>query len=125
MHRWGLKELDFNFDIDIDFEELNENLKNIKIDLSGFDRGMASLKVELSELKVELKVLESFVNSLKDELVDDGYIDERDDDFDLVLTKTKIIVNNERLSEKAHQKYLELYKEHFGRELDDDLKISN
>ena len=120
-----LKELDFDIDVNIDFDELKESLKNIKIDLSGFDKDMASLEIELTGLKEELKVLKYFLNNLKDELVEDGYIEESDEDFELVLTKSKMIVNDECLPDEMHQKYLELYKEHYGKDIDDDFRISN
>jgi len=120
-----LKNMDFDFDIDIDFDELNENLKNIKIDLSGLDVDMANLDIELTELKEELKLLKYFLNDLRSELVEDGYIKDEDEDFELVLSKNKMIVNDERVPDKTHQKYLKLYKEHYGEDIDEDFRISN
>jgi len=122
----GLAELkDFDFDFDFDFDEMSESFKNIKIDLSGLDVDMANLNIELTELKKELKILELFLNDLREELVDDGYLENEDEDFDLILSKTKMIFNGERLTDKIHKKYLKLYKEHFNEELDDDFRISN
>lgn len=117
----GLKDIDF----DIDFDELNESMKNIKVDLSGLDVGMANLDIELKGLKEELKLLKYFLRDLKDELVADGYLEDDDEDFELVLSKTKMVLNDERLPDKIHQKYLKLYKEHYGEDLDDDFSISN
>jgi len=120
-----LKEIDFDIDIDFDFDELNESMKNIKVDLSGLDIVMDNLDIEMTELKEEMKLLKYFLNDLKDELVDDGYIQDEDEDFELVLTKKKMIINDERLPDKIHQKYLELYKEHYGEDLEDDFSINN
>ncbi len=121
----GLAELeDLNFDFDFDVDELHESLKNIKINLSGFDDDMSTMKIELGGLKKELKFLKHFFHDLRDGLVDDGYLESDDQDFDLELTKTKMVVDGKRLSDKTHQKYLELYKEHYGKELDDEFNIS-
>jgi len=120
-----LKNMDFDFDVDIDFDELNENFKNIKVDLSGLDVDMANLDIELSELKEELKLLKYFLNDLRNELVDDGYIKDEDEDFELVLSKNKMIINDERVPDKTHQKYLKIYKEHYGEDLDEDFRINN
>jgi bla regulator protein blaR1 len=120
-----LKDLDFNINIDIDLDELNESLKNIKVDLSGFDEEMADLKIELTGLKKELRVLKRFMHNLKEGLVDDGYLEDDDDDFDLDLSREEMILNGKQLPESAHKKYLKLYKEHFGEELEDEFRISN
>ena len=117
---------DFDFDIEFDFDELNENLKNIKnikIDLSGLDKDMASFEIELGELKKELKILKYFLIDLKEGLVDDGYLE--DENFKLELTETKMLVNNKRLPNNIHQKYLDLYKEHYCKDLDDGITISD
>lgn len=120
-----LKDLDFNINIDIDLDELNESLKNIKVDLSGFDEEMADLKIELTGLKKELRVLKRFMHNLKEGLVDDGYLEDDADDFDLDLSREEMILNGKQLPESTHRKYLKLYKEHFGEELEDEFRISN
>lgn len=120
-----LKDLDFNINIDIDVDELNESLKNIKVDLSGLDEEMVDLKIELTGLKKELKILKHFMHNLKEELVDDGYLQEEDDGFDLDLSKEKMVLNGKRLPDDVHEKYLQLYEEHFGEELEEEFRISN
>lgn len=119
-----LKDLNINIDIDFDVDELNEELKNIKIDLGDFDFDMENLKVEMSSLKKEMKILKLFMQDMKSELVSDGYINDEDEDFSLKLSKSKMVVNGERLPDDLHQKYLEMYKEHYGKDLDDEFSIS-
>lgn len=117
-----IKNLDINIDIDVD--ELSDELKNIKIDLGDFDFDMANLKVEMTTLKKEMKILKLFLQNIKSELVSDEYINDEDEDFSLTLSKSKMVVNGERLPDNLHKKYLEMYKEHYGKDLDDEFKIS-
>ncbi|MBU0475488.1 MAG: M48 family metalloprotease [Bacteroidetes bacterium] len=118
-----LKDLNINIDIDFDVDALNEELKKIKIDLGDFDFDMENLKVEMTSLKKEMKVLKLFMQDMKSELVSDGYINDEDEDYSLKLSKSKMVVNGERLPDNLHQKYLEMYKEHYGKDLDDEFKI--
>jgi chromosome segregation ATPase len=109
----GLDDLNIKIDMDLDgfakgMEEFGESMGNLKIDLSG-------LEEELDELKVELKKLDNFLDETSEELVEDGYIDDEDEEYDLVLNKRKMVVNGERLSDELHEKYLKIYEDNFGR----------
>jgi chromosome segregation ATPase len=108
-----LDNLNISIDMDMDgfaesMEKFGESIGNIEIDLSG-------LEDELEELKVELKKLDEFLDEASEELVEDGYIDNEDEEYDLVLNKRKMVVNGERLPEKLHKKYLDIYEDHFDR----------
>jgi hypothetical protein len=115
---------DIEIDIDMDefnesMGELSESLKDMKINMSGFDDEMLNLKIELKGLKKEMKKLKGFLDEMSTELEWDGYIDDADDDFELELSEDEMIVNGTKLPDRLHRKYLEMYEEHFGKELED------
>lgn len=121
-----LGELD-HLDFDFNFESIPNN---IEIDLSGLDEGldelaeeMKSLKIDLSGLDAELEKLSEFLDDVKEELVDDGYIKSKDEHFDLVLSADKMEVNGEKLPEELHKKYLEIYKDHYDKDITDKFVI--
>ncbi len=121
-----LGELD-HLNFDFDFESIPNK---IEIDLSGLDEGLdelaeklKSLKIDLSGLDAELEKLSEFLDNVKEELVDDGYIKSKDEHFDLVLSAEKMEVSGEKLPEEIHKKYLEIYKDHYDKEITDKFVI--
>lgn len=114
-------EFDFNFDKESfkeSMNELKENLKDIKID-------MGDLDIDLSDLKLEMTKLKNFMLDLKDDLVNESYIDSVAEDFDLDLSKNEITVNGKKLPDSLQKRYLKMYKEHFGKELENNFTIRN
>ena len=108
----------FDFHFNFDFDKLNMSLD--KLDLK-----MKDLKIDMSHLKEKMKELKGFLKDVRSELVKDGYLNENDDDFDLNFTKDKIEVNGKRLPDNLLEKYKRIYKEHFGKEIDDRFRIIN
>lgn len=140
MHQLGeLKIHKFNFDFDED--ELNKNLKRITIELKDaekeielnmkklekemekLDEEMSELSKELKELDKEMKVLDNFLKAVKNEMVNDGFINNTDEEFELELTSEKMKVNGEKVSEHLYKKYKDIYKEHFNKEIKDKVKF--
>lgn len=127
----GLDKMKFNFDFDNeDFKEgmreFRKNMKDFKVDMSefkanmrDFDVDMSELKSEMEELKVELKKLDGFLDETKSELIDDGYIDSGDEDYEMELDEDEMIVNGKKLPDDLHKKYLNIYEKHFDKKLDD------
>jgi len=108
-----------NIDIpDIDIPEIN--IPEINIDLSGLEESMKELELNMKDLDVEMKKLDAFVTEMKDELVKDKLIKDADDDNKIELSKDKMEVNGEKVSDELHLKYKQMYKKHFDKELDDD-----
>jgi hypothetical protein len=105
------RDRDFDFRFNFDFDKLDLKMKDLKIDLS--------------HLKEKMKTLKEFLKDVKSELVKDGYLDENDDDFDLNFTKDKIEVNGKILPDSLLEKYKKIYKDHFGKEMDDRFRIIN
>lgn len=116
--RESLKELDIKIDTsDWDFSELKNSIIELK-------KNMKGLKIELKGMKGEMKKLNSFLDELKSELVNDGYITSTDDDFDLEMSKDTTLINDLTVKSEHHKKYLELYKRHFDKELEGTIKIN-
>ena len=90
-------------------KELQKNLKGIKIDVM--------------DIKGEVKKLKSFLDDLKSRLVSDGYLKSKDEDYNLEMSKEKTIVNGVPVKEQHHREYAEIYKRHFKKDLDSTIKI--
>ena len=119
MKKWEkeFKSKNFKFDSSfVDLSELKESMKQLK-------ENMKDLHVDMSDLKVEMKKLKSFLSDLKSELVKDGYIKSADESFDLDMNKDRTEVNGKEVKPSDHQKYLEMYKKHFDKELENEFKI--
>ena len=135
-----LKNMRFEFDDDEfnrSMEELADNMSNIRVELddhdwSDFREGMRSLKdelrnldIDMGDLKIEMKKLKRFMKDFRRELIDDGYLEYGDDDFDVEFNENELIINGTKIPDSLLPKYKEMYKEHFGRELDDDFRYVN
>ena len=139
-----LKDLKIDVDVDWDEEEFEENMREFKEDMKEFhlnmkeyekdmanfefdmqehEKDMAELEIDMKELKAELKILEGFLKEVRSELVSDGYIDDADEDFDFELSEEKMVVNGKTLPDKLHKKYLKIYEDNYGKELEDKVRI--
>lgn len=130
-----LKKHDFNFEFDNEefqkaMEQLKEALKvhdwenmefnipipEIHIDLDDLDKSMKELDTELNKLK-------SFMSELRTELVNDKLISSEDEDFNMDFSAEKMTIDDKTVPADLHRKYKEIYKKHFGKEIDDKIKI--
>lgn len=129
-------DIDMN-DFNSNMQELSENLSNIKVELneqnwSDFREEMTNLKDELKnldldmgDLKFEMKKIKRFMKDLREELVDDGYLEYGEDDFDMEFNKNELIINGEKIPDSKFEKYKNMYEEHFGKEMEDGFRIRN
>jgi len=132
---------DIKINVDIDMEDLNENLEkmndemdkhrdelsHISIDLSGLDEAMshldenlASVKINLNGLDVKLKKLNEFIETIKEEMVKDNLIEDKDDEVNLDLSKNGMKVNGKEVPPELYKKYKKMYEEHFEKEISED-----
>jgi predicted nucleic acid-binding Zn-ribbon protein len=125
-----LKNKKFEFDFDSEefkdeMEELCSKLKGKQFVFKDFDIdiNLDNLKTDMKNLKVELKKLEAFMKDMKSEMKNDGLIKDVDEDVDLTLNKDEMRVNGEKVSDELHQKYLDLYKKHFDKSLNETFRI--
>ncbi|MFC2103251.1 hypothetical protein ACFLSS_02365 [Bacteroidota bacterium] len=126
----ALKDKHFDFEFDSksfkkDLEGICENLEHHKIMLENFNFDMGDLEIDMEDLKGELKKLNSFMDDLKSELKNDALIDDVDEDVDLILNKDEMKVDGKKVSDELHQKYLDLYEEHFDKSIEDGFSINS
>ena len=101
---------------DFDFSDLAKSLDKVNFNLK-------DLKVDMSKLKEKMKILKHFLKDMKSELIKDGYLNEDDEDFDLEFSEDKLEVNGKRLPDDLLEKYKDMYKEYFGKELEGNFNI--
>lgn len=137
-------DVDVDIDIRMDMDAFNDGMKkykesfknfDIKIDSSDFDmselrngmkelkKNMRGLKIEMHGLKSEMKKLNAFLDDLKSELVNDGYLKSTDQEFNLEMDKDYTKIDGVSVKSEDHNRYKELYKKHFEKEIDGKIKI--
>lgn len=104
-------------------ELLKEEMKKHGANSEAFKKSMEELKANMSRLKANMKPLKEFMNDAKDEMIKDKLIEDRDDLDSFTLSKDELIVNGKKASPELHEKYLELYRKHYGKELKVDEKF--
>lgn len=137
-----LKEFEFiTPEIDIDIDELNDAMNEIKIkikksdktqkiEIDKLERDMQILKEEMSDLSIkmedldrELETLDNFLSELKKELVKDKLINSTDDEIELEMSTDKIKVNDNDVSVELLNKYKKMYESHFNKKLEGKKKF--
>ena len=104
---------DFEFDFDFD-EDFNDQsfLFNFDLDLDGFKNEMESLNDELAnmdfrmeEIDKKLENLDALLKEMKKELVKDGYISDEEDDAEIKLSGSELVVNGKTVAVQLFEKY--------------------
>jgi chromosome segregation ATPase len=109
----------FHFDsLDINMDEFHNNMKELKNNLK-------NLKIETKGFKIEMKNLKTFLRDLKNGLVRDGYLNSNDDELNFNMSAEKMKVNGKEISSAHLEKYKKLYKKHYGKEIEGEIKIDN
>ena len=129
---------DIKVHVDIDMDDLKENLdkmndemdkhrdelSHISIDLSGLDEAMshldenlANIKINLNGLDLKLEKLNEFIDNLKEEMVKDNLIEDKDDEVNLDLSKNSMKVNGKKVSPELFEKYKKMYEDYFDKDL--------
>ncbi|MCB9219620.1 MAG: M48 family metalloprotease [Ignavibacteriales bacterium] len=111
--------------IDIDQEELKESMRELKENMQNLKIDLSDLNIDLSSLKEDLQKLENFVNYLRNDLFQEGYLKDQDKDFEFNLDQYEAVFEGKKLPQNLHQKYLEKYEEYFGHKLKDEFKLRN
>lgn len=118
----SLKEM--KIELDWDKDEFKETMKELKEEMKMHKKEMANLKVTTKGVKKEMKTLGGFLKEAKEEMVRDGFIEDGDENFELELSKEKMKVNGKTIDAWNHAKYLNIYKNHYGKELEDEININ-
>lgn len=113
----SFKHLDFKIDSSVfDMKDLHKNMKEL-------EKNMKDLKIELHDIRGETKKLNSFLEELKTELVKDGYLNSVDEEYGLEMSKERTEINGKAVTQEHHNKYKEIYKRYFDKDLDGTIKI--
>ncbi|HKJ80951.1 MAG TPA: hypothetical protein VJ954_02920 [Ignavibacteriaceae bacterium] len=114
----NLADLPINIHVDIDADAIAKSMENVRIH-------MKDIKIDMSNLREKMKQLKGFLKGMRSELVKDGYLDDEDEDFEMEFTRDKLEINGKRLPDNLFEKYKEMYKEHFGKEISNKFRINN
>ncbi len=118
----SLKEM--KIEIGWDKDEFKETMKELKEEMKKHKKEMANLKLTTKGVKKEMKTLGGFFKEAKEEMVRDGFIEDVDENFELELSKETMKVNGKTIDAWNHAKYLNIYKNHFGKELEDEISVN-
>jgi len=127
-----------SLDIEVNLEKLHDNLDEViskldcelalipgrmnkHIEIFADKNGKVKHKVKI--YKDNLKDSDEFIDKLKDELVNDKIISDREDFESFELTANKLLINGEKQADKLYKKYKKLYEEYSGNELEGNYKI--
>lgn len=99
------------------------DLSDLKADMEQLKTKMKRLESEMEELDANLKKLDGFMEELKNELLKDGYIDSPDGEFEMELDKDSMKVNSHSVTGSDLDKYLSIYKKHFGKYPEEKIRI--
>jgi beta-lactamase regulating signal transducer with metallopeptidase domain len=101
---------------------LENELSNLDLELKGLDIDLSGLDDELENLDIELKKLDQFMDELRNDLANEGYLNNPDENFNLYLGKDKAAVNGTKLPDYLHDRYLNMYKNIFGHDLENSIR---
>lgn len=107
----------------VEMKKFSEEMKKEKWNSDEFKKSMKELGKNMDKLKAEMKLLKEYLKDVKAELVKDKLIDEEDDLDGFYLSTKEMKIKGKIVPQELHKKYLEIYKKHYGKELDDDQKF--
>lgn len=90
---------------------------------------MIEIEKELGEHADSKKIIikhsgsDDLLETLKEELFNDGIIKSSDERMSFTLTQDEVEVNGQKLSDDLHKKYLKIYSKETGNKLNGDFKI--
>jgi hypothetical protein len=116
-----LNDLHFDFNFDIDENELN--MEELEEEMESLEEQMSDLSIEMEDLNKEMKTLSKFLDAVKSELIKDELINSTDENFDLELKSTGMKVNGEKVPDNLFEKYKKMYEEHFDKKLKDGVNF--
>jgi methyl-accepting chemotaxis protein len=99
-----------------DIKKSTETMKNIDIPrlTEKIKEEMKSASLSLKKSKKELHKLSQFMDELKQELVKDNLIKNKDEKVNLKITDGDIYVNDKKLTDDLQKKYKKMYQDKFG-----------
>ena len=143
-------DFDFDFDFDDDIEididlgdfgermgkfgramgDLGEDLKDYRVDMDEFEdhmedfgEKMDELGFDMHELKIEMKKLKRFLIEIKEELLDDGYIDDIDDSVTLEFEDDELYIDGEKVDDDVRRKYESIHEKYYDEKPDNNWRL--
>jgi inhibitor of KinA sporulation pathway (predicted exonuclease) len=119
-HNFKINMKNFNLNMDdfkADMKKMKADLMNNGLNNETFKTSMKNLSKNMGKLKNQLQELKSFNIELRDQLENDNLLKDGDSIDNLTISKDEMIVDGKKVSPELHEKYLTLYKKHFGKEL--------
>ncbi len=133
----SLYKFDFNMDdFNKSMKEFNKKMKNFKVEIEKLDLDdlrneientkdhLDKMHLDMSKVNKNLRKFNLFMKDFRKELVQDHVIKNKDEDFDMNFNSKEIVIDGKKLPDSLHKKYLKLYKDHFGKDLNDEIKIN-
>ena len=103
-------------DFQIEMDKLSHQMKKFKYEMKGFHSNM-------EKFKKEMKTFKGFMKDVRSELVKDKLIKNEDEKFDMKMDSTEMYINGKKVPGDLFKKYKEIYKQHYGKEIDHEIKI--
>ena len=110
-----------NIEIKRNLSDVNKELEKVRIQVKDID--LSRLDKQMEDLNIEMKKLNIFLDEIKNELVKDSYLKNKDEEINLIFNDETIKVNSKELSPEHQKKYLDLYEKHFDKKIKDNFKI--
>ena len=117
-------------DLQDNIDELIDNLDENEIVIGNFDHQFQVFADKDGKIKHKIKIFkdkaedgDEFVEKLKEELVNDKIISDRDDFESFELTDKNLLINGEKQSDDMYKKYKKLYKEYSDNDIEGNFKI--
>lgn len=111
-------------DLDLEIRKHQDELSHIDIDLSGIDdyvselgKKMGKIKIKLDDVDSQLDKLNGFIVELKDEMLKDGLIKNKDEKLNLDINENNMEVNGKKVPEDLFKKYKKMYEDYFDKKL--------
>jgi len=121
-----MDEKDFNIDMDginKDLEKASEDIKKSSEQIKNLDipelterikEEMKKAGADLKKSKKELRNLDQFLNNIRQEMIKDNLIKNREDKINLKIDDGDIYINGKKLPEGLAKKYKKIYMDKFG-----------
>ena len=70
-----------------------------------------------------MKTFKGFMKDVRSELVKDKLIKNEDEKFDMKMDSKEMIINGKKVPDDLFKKYKEIYKRHYGQEIEHEINI--
>jgi|GEM_PF-1141661 len=105
--------------------EFKSEMRKFEEQMKKFAEEMKHFSSDMKRSNHDLEKYHSFMKGIRHELVKDKLIKSEDEHFSMNFNSKEMIINGKRVPDNLFEKYKKIYKEHFGRDIEDDSNIDN